>query len=131
MPERAHPRYDLAAQVEVSTGDEVLIFRARNASKGGLFLETNPADHPGLAVGMQVTIYVCHIEEVDHADAEPTTEDVLVRAQASIVRVEKAEHGKRAGFAVQFSALTRDNEQRLERLVARARRSSEAVTASS
>src|SRR5262245_46631090 len=106
MAERAHPRFDLAAQVELTQGDgEVIILTAQNASVGGLFLKGSPKDYPGLTVGSLVSVHICQIQEVTSEDIDMGGSDLVVQATGKIVRIEDGKPPARIGFAVQFTQI--------------------------
>jgi hypothetical protein len=79
---RAHPRFDLLAQVQVTRESECYIMATRNVSKGGLFLQGDPVQHRDLMVGTEVELL---ISDADDPEGE------VVELDALIVRIEKAD----------------------------------------
>jgi hypothetical protein len=88
---RAHPRYELYAQVQVAREREVHIMRARHISRGGLFIQGHPETYPDLQVGARVEVVVF---DADH----PGRDDISLDAQ--VVR------GDPSGFGLRFNNLT-------------------------
>jgi len=78
---RAHPRFELLAEVQVTRDSECHVMATRNVSKGGLFLQGDPAQHSDLKVGAEVELL---ITDADDPEGE------VVKLDALIVRMEKA-----------------------------------------
>jgi c-di-GMP-binding flagellar brake protein YcgR len=108
---REHPRVDLFAQVQVTGEAEVHIMSARNISRGGIFLQGEPTEFPGLQPGVEVAIVIFVGEELGLAE---------VRLRARVVRVD--ERGKAAipGFGLQFIVIERTQGKMLDQLIAAA-----------
>lgn len=95
--QRQHPRIeDIFAQVEVSSGSEVHVLGARNASMGGLYLEARPADYSDLKTGRVVRVVLF--------SADDGVEQL--QAEASIVRTDDGKSGTgSAGFGLMWRTL--------------------------
>ena len=112
MPEqkeqRGHPRVDLLAQVQVTRDSEIYVMAAASISRGGVFIQGDPAECPDLTPGAAVELVIFATEDlgVDEAHAE-----------ARIVRVVQAGSRFPPGFGLQLINLAPAQAQLLERLV--------------
>jgi c-di-GMP-binding flagellar brake protein YcgR len=95
---RAHPRFELLAQVQVARESEVHIMSADRISRGGVFVKGEPERYPELQVGTRVELVVFDAER-------PGQEDLALEAQ--VVRVESGEASAfQPGFGLKFSQLS-------------------------
>ena len=94
---RAHPRFELLAQVQVARESEVHIMSADRISRGGVFVQGEPSEYPDLQVGTHVEVVVF---DADH----PGQEDLALEAQ--VVRVEGEASAYQPGFGLKFSELS-------------------------
>jgi hypothetical protein len=113
---RTHPRVDLFAQVQVTRDSEVHVMSARNISRGGIFIQGEPAEIPDLRPGVEVEIVIFVGDDLGLADGLAD-----VRLGARVVRVEERGRADVPGFGLQFIAIERTQGQMLERLIAAAR----------
>ena len=90
---RHHPRIPLIAEVQCRAGDEIYVLPVRDASRGGLFLEGNPAECPALKQGTEAILDI-----VPENDLEVRP----IRAYGRVVRVESG------GFALALVVEQRD-----------------------
>lgn len=91
---RAHPRFDLLAQVQVTRHSEVYIMSTRNVSRGGIFIQGDPQEYPELKVGTQVELVIFNPDD-------PGQDDVTLTAM--VVRRDRVSGREaRAGFGLQF-----------------------------
>ncbi|MBW2531725.1 MAG: PilZ domain-containing protein [Deltaproteobacteria bacterium] len=88
---RAHRRYELLAQVQVSRQSVCHVMATVNVSRGGLFLDGDPRDYPDLMVGTDVELLIF--------DADAPEEEAVTLA-AVVVRVET---DGQLGFGLQFT----------------------------
>jgi hypothetical protein len=89
---RAHPRFDVLAQVQVTRHSEVYIMSTRNISRGGIFIQGDPQEYPELKVGTQVELVIFNPDD-------PGQNDVTLTAM--VVRRERGREAM-AGFGLQF-----------------------------
>jgi hypothetical protein len=109
---RSAERVELIVAVECSSGGDVYLLRARNASVNGLFLEGSPSDYPSLQVGLQVELAVF---EGSDLEGEP------IQLKARIVRLERRAEPFRPGFGLQVTVLEGDHRARFQALLDRQR----------
>ena len=101
--QRRHPRVDLFAQVQVSKDSEVYIMSTANISRGGVFIQGDPADYPDLSQGTTVDLCIFAGEDVGVPEA---------RIRARVVHV--AEATKPApGFGLEFVPPFQPEQRRL------------------
>lgn len=95
---RAHPRFELLAQVQVARESEVHIMSADRISRGGVFVKGEPSQYPDLQVGTRVEVVVFDADN-------PGQEDLALQAQ--VVRVESGEASAyQPGFGLKFGQLS-------------------------
>src|SRR5579872_5105913 len=102
--ERRHaPRFEVIAQANVGSGDEAYLIPVRNISATGVFLEGNPAEHPGLTAGVEV-------ELVLSAAAAGTADDEVmnVRCKGRVVRIEPGKGTRAGGFGLTIEPATKE-----------------------
>jgi hypothetical protein len=107
---RAHPRFELLAQVQVARDSEVHIMPADKISRGGVFVQGEPDEYPDLKVGAQVELVVFDAEH-------PGEQDLSL--EAKVVRVEDQRSNSRLGFGLQFTELGTFESGALEELLER------------
>lgn len=106
---RAHPRIDLLAQVQVTQDSEVYIMSTANISRGGIFIQGNPAEFPELRQGSRVELVIFASEDIGVEDA---------RLDARVVRVEDSGlEGRLPGFGLEFTSKHPDQLSALESLI--------------
>ena len=113
---RKHPRVELMAQVQVTRDADVHILRARDVSRGGLFLAGRPETYAEFVVGadLEIVLFAAGSGEGDDLD------DVAARARIVRVVPSSADGRKHGGFGLAFSALEDKSAARLRALIARA-----------
>lgn len=106
---RAHPRFELLAQVQVRRELEVHIMPAVNISGGGVFVRGEPTDYPELRPGTELELVIFDADD-------PSGGDVAVRA--AVARTEERP-GLAHGFGLRFVGVDQAAWQALQRLVSR------------
>ncbi len=117
---RAAPRYEIVAQANVTSQDDVYVLTVRNLSAGGAFLEGERGEYPGLTTGVSVDIVLsCSL-------AGGSDDDVInIKCNAKITRVQSSTASLRGpGFGVAMTpASAQDAERLIKVLAALAKRS--------
>ena len=111
LDRRSFPRVELIAQVQLSHGGEVEMFRCGNASLNGLFLEADPAVHPHLERGTKLDLAIL-------PDDDLVGEPIAVKA--TVMRVVQPGHGVAGGFGVSITDVDGACEDRFSQLLKRA-----------
>lgn len=109
VEQRAHPRHELLAQVQVTRESECHVMETLNISRGGMFLRGRPDRHPDLVVGAVVELLVFNADDPEGEDL--ALDGVIVRLEA----------GPRAGFGAKFIDVDPERLRRLDRFLARLR----------
>ncbi|MCB9556218.1 MAG: PilZ domain-containing protein [Deltaproteobacteria bacterium] len=104
---REHPRIDFLAQVQITRDDEVQILSTENISLGGLFLNADPYEYPGIHVGTDLDIMIFAADDIGF--------DLTCRAR--VVRVAGRATGQ-PGFGLQFTTIDEPSLQRLAEYIA-------------
>jgi len=107
VEQRAHPRLELLAQVQVTRDSECHVMETLNISRGGMFLLGTPDQYPDLVVGTAVELLVFSAED-------PEGEDLALEAE--IVRLAA---GGRPGFGAKFINVDLERARRLDRFLSR------------
>jgi hypothetical protein len=88
--QRQSPRIELYAQVQVTRESACHVMATGNISRGGVFIQGDPVDHPDLTLGASVELVLFDPEDPDHAGV--SLEGVVVHVR----------EGQRQGFGVKF-----------------------------
>jgi hypothetical protein len=121
---RQHERIELVASVELGGVGDVLLLTTANLSEGGAFLDGEPAKHPRLVMGAEVTLTISIATEQPAGAADrPPPPPLSLKTRARVVRVAHASGGA-PGVAVAFVGLGEQDEARLKTMLARAKKQS-------
>ncbi len=110
---RLHHRVEMLAQVQVSRHSDVHIMDTRDISRGGVFIQGDPAASPEIATGVDLDLVLFFADNVH--------DEVSVRA--TVVRVVEpadATPDNPAGFGLRFTLFTPGHDTRLTQILANA-----------
>lgn len=99
---RQHPRVEVLAQVQVTRDAEVHVMSTSDISRGGIFIQGDPADAPDLLPGVDCDLVLF--------DADADREEVMVRA--TVVHIVDRPDAK--GFGLRFKTFMPGHAARLK-----------------
>lgn len=111
---REEPRFEVFGQAKVSSGGAAYVMPVRNISWGGLFLEGDPDDFPALSKGTKVEISLS-----GSLDGTKDPELADIRCLGEVVRVDRGDGKRQAGFGVTLRPADDDEMDRLGQLLLR------------
>jgi PilZ domain-containing protein len=111
---RAAPRFEIIAQANVVSGDDIYLLAVRNISAAGAFLEGRPRDHAELVPGAEIEVTIS-VGTPEMGDDEVSN----IECRGRVARIELRTATSPGGFGVTLEPKTDADQERLEDLLGR------------